>query len=86
MTSAKLVRHSDPKGGETDRPKPGTVAEGRNEKERQVGHESQERQAQNVQGELDFSSPPAGEAREAEREETESPPACMTSKAHQHNR
>jgi RNA-directed DNA polymerase len=30
---------------------------------------------QNVQGELDFSSPPAGEAREAKREETESPPA-----------
>jgi RNA-directed DNA polymerase len=28
---------------------------------------------QNVQGELDFSSPPAGEAREAKREETESP-------------
>ena len=27
---------------------------------------------QNVQGELDFSSPPAGEAREARREETES--------------
>ncbi len=30
---------------------------------------------QNVQGELDFSSPPAGEAREARREETESTPA-----------
>src|SRR5450756_1421644 len=30
---------------------------------------------QNVQGELDFSSPPAGEAREAKREETESLPA-----------
>src|SRR6266403_850529 len=30
---------------------------------------------QNVQGELDFSSPPAGEAREAKREETESPSA-----------
>src|SRR5712691_6085700 len=30
---------------------------------------------QNVQGELDFSSPPAGEAREARREETESPSA-----------
>ncbi len=30
-------------------------------------------QRQNVQGELDFSSPPAGEAREARREETESP-------------
>jgi RNA-directed DNA polymerase len=30
---------------------------------------------QNVQGELDFSSPPAGKAREAEREETESPSA-----------
>jgi len=29
-------------------------------------------QRQNVQGELDFSSPPAGEAREARREETES--------------
>src|SRR3989442_13057407 len=27
---------------------------------------------QNVQGQLDFSSPPAGEAREAKREETES--------------
>src|SRR5437879_2310149 len=32
-------------------------------------------QRQNVQGELDFSSPPAGEAREARREETESTPA-----------
>src|ERR1700692_2835871 len=32
-------------------------------------------QRQNVQGELDFSSPPAGEAREARREETESPSA-----------
>src|SRR3989441_4601780 len=32
-------------------------------------------QRQNVQGELDFSSPPAGDAREARREETESPPA-----------
>jgi RNA-directed DNA polymerase len=32
-------------------------------------------QRQNVQGELDFSSPPAGEAREAKREETESPSA-----------
>jgi len=31
---------------------------------------------QNVQGELDFSSPPAGEAREARREETESPSAA----------
>src|SRR5207244_1372608 len=30
---------------------------------------------QNIQGELDFSSPPAGEAREARREETESPSA-----------
>jgi hypothetical protein len=30
---------------------------------------------QNVQGELDFSSPPAGEAREAKRDETESPSA-----------
>src|SRR2546422_6950566 len=30
---------------------------------------------QNVQGQLDFSSPPAGEAREAKREETESPSA-----------
>src|SRR5438552_2295863 len=30
---------------------------------------------QNVQGQLDFSSPPAGKAREAKREETESPPA-----------
>src|SRR6266478_4867393 len=30
---------------------------------------------QNVQGQLDFSSPPAGEAREAKREETESPPS-----------
>src|SRR5713101_4526899 len=30
---------------------------------------------QNVQGELDFSIPPAGEAREARREETESPSA-----------
>jgi RNA-directed DNA polymerase len=30
---------------------------------------------QNVQGELDFSSSPAGEAREARREETESPSA-----------
>ena len=30
---------------------------------------------QNVQGELDFSSPPAGEAREAKREEAESPSA-----------
>src|SRR6202140_4572820 len=30
---------------------------------------------QNVQGELGFSSPPAGEAREAKREETESPSA-----------
>src|SRR6266581_3369332 len=30
---------------------------------------------QNIQGELDFSSPPAGKAREAEREETESPSA-----------
>src|SRR6266481_2246255 len=30
---------------------------------------------QNIQGELDFSSPPAGEAREAKREETESPSA-----------
>src|SRR5256886_762104 len=30
---------------------------------------------QNVQGQLDFSSPPAGEARDARREETESPPA-----------
>src|SRR6059036_2092564 len=30
-------------------------------------------QRQNVQGELDFSSPPAGKAREARREETESP-------------
>src|SRR5947208_687467 len=30
---------------------------------------------QNVQGELDFSSPPAGKAREARREETESPSA-----------
>src|SRR2546427_2828425 len=28
---------------------------------------------QNIQGDLDFSSPPAGEAREARREETESP-------------
>ena len=27
------------------------------------------------QGQLDFSSPPAGKAREAKREETESPPA-----------
>src|SRR2546425_11292556 len=32
-------------------------------------------QRQNVQGELDFSSPPAGDAREARREETESTPA-----------
>ena len=32
-------------------------------------------QRQNIQGELDFSSPPAGEAREARREETESPSA-----------
>src|SRR3989441_3283354 len=32
-------------------------------------------QRQNVQGELDFSSSPAGEAREARREETESPSA-----------
>src|SRR5438477_9799491 len=32
-------------------------------------------QRQNVQGELDFSSPPAGEAREERREETESTPA-----------
>src|SRR5438876_659608 len=32
-------------------------------------------QRQNGQGELDFSSPPAGEAREARREETESTPA-----------
>ena len=30
---------------------------------------------QNIQGELDFSSPPAGETREARREETESPSA-----------
>ena len=30
---------------------------------------------QNIQGELDFSSPPAGEAREAVREGTESFPA-----------
>ena len=30
---------------------------------------------QNIQGELDFSSPPAGEAREARRGETESPSA-----------
>ena len=30
---------------------------------------------QNIQGELDFSPSPAGEAREAEREETESRPA-----------
>jgi len=30
---------------------------------------------QNIQGELDFSPSPAGEAREAEREETESLPA-----------
>src|SRR5437868_13014484 len=30
---------------------------------------------QNIHGELDFSSPPAGEAREARREETESPSA-----------
>src|SRR6266852_7841454 len=32
-------------------------------------------QRQNVQGELDFSSPPAGDAREARREEIESTPA-----------
>src|SRR5438876_5827526 len=34
-------------------------------------------QRQNGQGELDFSSPPAGEAREARREETESTPAMQ---------
>ena len=49
----------------TDRP---------NEKEMQVGHESRERQAAEYPDELDFSSTPAGEAREAGEGETESLP------------
>ena len=48
------------------------MAEGPNEKERPVGHESQDDKQQNIQIELDFSFALTGEAREAGREGTES--------------
>src|SRR5215469_5081789 len=48
------------------------MAEGPNEKERPVGHESPRRQAAEQQLELDSSSVLTGETREAGRKETES--------------
>ena len=51
------------------------MAEGPNERSGKWDMDLRHDRRQNIQGELDFSPSPMGEAREAEREETESRPA-----------
>jgi hypothetical protein len=60
MQSARLVRHSRPKGGATDRPEPETMAEGLNEWERQVGLPSYERIAAEYAAQADPEGERAG--------------------------
>jgi hypothetical protein len=61
-----------PKGGVNRQAEPETMAEGPNERSGKQDMSLRSNRQRNIQTGLNFSSAPAGEAREAGREETES--------------